>query len=258
MEGWIRSYRKMFDNPIITKDAEYLAVWIYLLHYATHTGYDTLFGSQRITLKPGQLITSRRSIADKLRISESKVQRILKTFEIEQQIEQQVTRQNRLISLLNWERYQKSEPQSEPQVNHDRTTTEPQVNTNNNVIKNDSPNETNNEENGITNISPQKKREAEAEELFQELWKLYPRKMGKNSVQKSKKLEILKEGFDRMSRAIERFRKDMEGRNIEYIMYGSTFFNSGYLDYLDENYTGTGQSYNTGNKIGTIQTTLLD
>lgn len=132
MEGYIRSYRKMFDNPVVTKDAEHLAVWVYLLHYATHTGYDIMFGGKRITLKPGQLPTSRASIARKLSISESKVQRILKTFEIEQQIEQQVDSRSRLITLINWDRYQKSEQQIEQQVNSNRTASEQQVNTHNN------------------------------------------------------------------------------------------------------------------------------
>ncbi len=133
MDGWIRSYRQMFDNPVVCKDAEHYAVWGYLLHHASHQPYDVVFEGKRITLKPGQLITSRRSIADKFSISDSKVQRILKTFEIEQQIEQQTVSHNRLISLVNWDKYQKSEPQNEPQVNHNRTTSEPQVNTNKNI-----------------------------------------------------------------------------------------------------------------------------
>ena len=31
MEGWIKLHRKMLDNPIVCKDSDYLAVWIYLL-----------------------------------------------------------------------------------------------------------------------------------------------------------------------------------------------------------------------------------
>ena len=43
MEGWIKLHRKTLDNPIITKDSDYLAVWIYLLLNATHKEYDVLF-----------------------------------------------------------------------------------------------------------------------------------------------------------------------------------------------------------------------
>lgn len=89
MEGWISLYRKVMDNPIVCKDAEYFSVWVYLLLNATHKEYPAVFKGERITLKPGQLITGRKSISEKFSINESKVQRILKSFENEHQIEQQ-------------------------------------------------------------------------------------------------------------------------------------------------------------------------
>jgi hypothetical protein len=52
------------------------------------------------------------------------VQRILKTFKSEQQIEQQTTSRNRLITIVAWNEYQKSEQQNEQQVNNKRTTSE--------------------------------------------------------------------------------------------------------------------------------------
>lgn len=139
MDGWFRLHRKILENPIVCKDGDHLAVWIYLLANATYTSYDIYFCGKRITLKAGQLITGRKSIAEKLGISESKVQRILKLFENEQQIEQQTTSQNRLITIKNWNKYQMSEQQIEQQMNNNRTTSEQRVNTNNkynNIINN--------------------------------------------------------------------------------------------------------------------------
>lgn len=123
MEGWISLHRKMLDNPIICKDSDYVSVWIYLLLSATHKEYDVTFEGKRITLRKGQLITGRKSIADKFKISESKVQRILKTFENEQQIEQQTNPRNRLITIVNWNIYQEVGQQNEQQVNNKRTLT---------------------------------------------------------------------------------------------------------------------------------------
>jgi hypothetical protein len=91
------------------------------------------FGGERIKLQPGQLITGRKKISSTLKVSESKVQRILKRFEIEQQIEQQSSNKNRLISILGWDKYQHVEQQNEQPVNNNRTTTEQQVNTNKNL-----------------------------------------------------------------------------------------------------------------------------
>ena len=53
MEGWIKSYRAILDNPIVCKDADHYAVWGYLLHNAAHTPTDAMFNGKRITLQPG-------------------------------------------------------------------------------------------------------------------------------------------------------------------------------------------------------------
>lgn len=105
-EGYIAAHRKMLDNPIVCKDADHLAVWIYLLLNAVYAPTDVVFHGKRITLQPGQLTTGRKVIADKMKISESKVQRILKSFEIEHQIEQRTDRQCRLITIVSWSEYQ--------------------------------------------------------------------------------------------------------------------------------------------------------
>jgi hypothetical protein len=139
VDGYIKFYRQVLINPIVCKDTEHFAVWCYLLLNATHNEYDTLFGGKRITLQKGQLITSRKSIVKCFPLSESKVQRILKTFENEQQIEQQKSNKSRLITILNWSQYQITEHQNEQQLNNKRTTTEQQLNTNKKYknVKND-------------------------------------------------------------------------------------------------------------------------
>lgn len=136
MQGWIKLYRKMLKNPVVCKDGDHLAVWVYLLLNATHEEYPMLFKGEKIILKPGQLITGRKSISMKLNVSESKVQRILNFLKSEQQIEQQISNKNRLITILNWSEYQSCEQQDEQQVNNNRTTSEQQVNTNKNVKNN--------------------------------------------------------------------------------------------------------------------------
>ena len=126
IEGYIKLYRQTLENPIVCKDAEHFAVWCYLLLNATHSEIEKVFKGKKIILQKGQLITGRGSISVNIKIAESKVQRILKTFEIEHQIEQQTSNKNRLITVLNWELYQSSEQQKEQQLNNKRTTTEQQ------------------------------------------------------------------------------------------------------------------------------------
>ena len=78
---------------------------------------------------------------------------------------------------------------------------------------------------------------ADAFALFERLWKLYPVKKGKAQVSGAKKMKLLEIGFDEMNRAIERYKADLEkDSDWRKPQNGSTFFNSGYVDYLDANY----------------------
>jgi len=131
VNGFIKYYRKILDNPIICKDSEHFAIWSYLLLNATHTEQEKMFNGQKITLKKGQLITSRKSVSDQFNISESKCERVFKLFKNEQMIEQQTCSKNRLITIVKWNDYQSSEQQNEQQLNNKWTTTEQQVDTNN-------------------------------------------------------------------------------------------------------------------------------
>ena len=85
-KGWVSFYRKLLDNPTICKDSDYFAVWGYLLLNATHDELKILFKGEEKIIKPGQLITGRKKIAEKFNINQSKIQRILKTFENEHKI----------------------------------------------------------------------------------------------------------------------------------------------------------------------------
>ncbi len=128
-KGWIKNHRKVLDNPIVCKDADHFAVWNYLLLMATHSEYDTLFGKKRITLKPGQVILGREMISEKFNISQSKVQRILKLFKSERMIEQiTYPRKGRIITILNWDKYQASERINDRIVNEMWTNSERIVN----------------------------------------------------------------------------------------------------------------------------------
>ena len=169
--GWIKLHRCLLRNPIVMKDADYFAVWGYLLLKATHTEYPVLFKGEKIYLQPGQLITGRKKIASDLHISESKVFRILNDYKSEQQIEQQTSNRNSLISIVNWELYQGSEQQDEQQMNNKRTTDEQLVNTNKNIknIKNVK------KENNNTSTEAADKIISD----FGEIYKLYPKKVGK-------------------------------------------------------------------------------
>lgn len=71
------------------------------------------------------------------------------------------------------------------------------------------------------------------ENFFNDLWSLFPRKRGKSKVSKKQKKKLYAEiGFEKMKQAIMKYKAETNGREEKFIMHGSTFFNSGYMDYL--------------------------
>jgi hypothetical protein len=78
------------------------------------------------------------------------------------------------------------------------------------------------------------------DDFFESIWELYPNKKGKNSVKTTKRKELYKIG-DEIKKCIDRYVsyvKTEHQNGFKELRYkdGSTFFNSGYIDYLDENF----------------------
>lgn len=115
--------------------------------------------------------------------------------------------------------------------NSKKIKTKQEPNVNENVNDNDNENENVNYKNTMC--------KAEALALFERLWQMYPNKKGKGQVSETQKKRLLSIGEDALVKAIERYsaelKKDADWRKPQN---GSTFFNSGYVDYLDENYKG--------------------
>ena len=77
---------------------------------------------------------------------------------------------------------------------------------------------------------------SDIDNFFESIWKLYPNKKGKGQISDSKKKTLYNIGFEEMTRAIERYKSDLAKEDWRKPQNGSTFFNSGYVDYLDANY----------------------
>lgn len=74
-------------------------------------------------------------------------------------------------------------------------------------------------------------------ECFERLWEKYPNKRGKGQVSDTKKKTLYEIGEEKIERALKRYLDDLsKDSSWRKPQNGSTFFNSGYVDYLDENY----------------------
>lgn len=103
-------------------------------------------------------------------------------------------------------------------------------------------NNTNNITRDINNVhscseSLEETHEETAEEFFERAWQYYPNKRGKGQVSEKSKERLMSHGWDNVKRAIDRYLEDLKKDEWRQAQNGSTFFNSGYIDYLDENYT---------------------
>ena len=134
--GYVSLWRSLVNHPHY-QDSAWVHLWVHLLLKATHSGYNVMFNGQIVHLEPGQLIAGRLSLSSETGLHPSRVERLLKTLEIEQQIEQRTCTKNRLITVLNWSSYQVSEQRNEQRANNGRTATEQRANTGNKVDKAD-------------------------------------------------------------------------------------------------------------------------
>ena len=101
----------------------------------------------------------------------------------------------------------------------------------NNTLFNNTINNTNNTNNIC---SPSSERDIVTQQV-EEIWLLYPNKKGKaTAIKKIPKL-IKEHGYEKIKKCVERYALECKGKDKQYIKHGSTFFNGGYMDYLDEN-----------------------
>ena len=74
---------------------------------------------------------------------------------------------------------------------------------------------------------------------FETLWALFPNKKGKAKVSQKQKKALFSVAVDEFSRAVSRYLSDLKRDSWRNTQYGSTFFNGGYVDYLDANYSSS-------------------
>jgi hypothetical protein len=75
------------------------------------------------------------------------------------------------------------------------------------------------------------------EKEFEEIWKLYPNKKGKQQAKRYfEKLLREKYTIEHIKRAISRYSENIKDKDKKYIQQGGTFFGRGIYDYFDDNY----------------------
>ncbi|MDT2601014.1 DnaD domain protein [Enterococcus hulanensis] len=137
--GWIKLYRQLLEKPIwLESSPEQKVILITLLSMANHEEKEWEWQGVPYKAKPGQFVTSLESIRKKCGkgISLQNVRTALKRFEKYEFLTNQSTKQNRLITIVNWGLYQEKNTELTDQPTVSSQTPNSQLTTNKNV-KND-------------------------------------------------------------------------------------------------------------------------
>jgi len=212
MQGWVSFHRKIEEWEWYD-DANTFRLFFHLVLKANHK--DNKW--RGIDIKRGELVTSNEQLAKQLKLTVSKIRTSLNKLKSTGEIAIKTTNKNTVVTVANYDLYQSEDGRIADKTTNKSQTNRKQIATNNN------DNNNNNENN------------KEYLEFFEECWKLYPSKKGKGQISDSKKKEVFKIG-DEFKKCIQRYRKYVEGSSWIKYQNGSTFFNSGYIDYLDSNY----------------------
>lgn len=139
-KGWITLHRQLLDKPIwLGSTPEQKVILITLLLMANHREKEWEWQGKPYRARPGQFVTSLPNIAKKCGkgVSIQNVRTALKRFEKYEFLTDESTKQNRLITIVNWGIYQEEEikANSSPnsQLTDDQQTPNSQLTANNNV-----------------------------------------------------------------------------------------------------------------------------
>lgn len=222
MDGWLKLYRSILDSAVF-QDAEVLKVWIWLLCNVAFEQHDTVCYGKVIHLKPGQIATGRKKIAQCTDLNENKVYRALTVLKSLGNIEIKATNKYSIITVVNWDKYQEE--------NGKRTSIEQQTNNKTTAEEQQDDSKRTQHKNGKNG---KKEKNIYICSFFQSVWDEYPKKLGKNKVTKVAMEQLEEAGEATVMSAVRRYVEKIkrDGTDEKYIMHGSTFFNGAWRDYV--------------------------
>ena len=206
--GWVKLHRKIIDSEMYKNlNSKQRDVMIQCLLLANHEQNTWEWGQKLHTCQPGQFITSINSLAGKCS-SDTKVQSVrtsLLKLEKWQFLTSESTKSGRLITILNWESYQKEVAEANKDGNRQLTKSQQTANKELTTIKNVKKEKKKNKEDKslsptekpvgvdkeVNNPKPKEKKPRKPDELFDaisEVFNISPKGTGGGRIGRLKKL----------------------------------------------------------------------
>ena len=183
-------------------------------------------------VKRGSIVSSYEKLATETGLSVMQVRTAIKKLKSTGEITCKSNNKNTVFTVVKYDLYQSDNKQNNRQVTNKQQTNNKQITT------------TKERKEGKKEKNINTMRNADANALFERLWKAYPNKRGKGQVSDAKKRKLAEIGEEHVLRAMTRYIEDLKQEDWRKPQNGSTFFNSGYVDYLDENYEKPKRSEN--------------
>jgi hypothetical protein len=120
-DGWIALHRKIYNSSDFNNQLE-VAVFLYLVAMASHKPVQVIYRKKKLTLKRGEVSIAYKDLAKKFDISERKIRTIIKNLVYTRNLNQTLTRNLSVYSIVKYSKYQDTPPKTD-QTLTDRTTT---------------------------------------------------------------------------------------------------------------------------------------
>jgi hypothetical protein len=120
-DGWIALHRKIYNSSDFNNQLE-VAVFLYLVAMASHKPVQVIYRKKKLTLKRGEVSIAYKDLAKKFDISERKIRTIIKNLVHTRNLNQTLTRNLSVYSIVKYSKYQDTPPKTD-QTLTDRTTT---------------------------------------------------------------------------------------------------------------------------------------
>ncbi len=201
MDGYVKIYRKLLENPVF-QNANLLKVFVWCLLKATYKTREVLVGLRMVELHRGQFIYGRHSAAKELKLKPSTLNGYMNTLKVLQILDIKPNNKYSVVTLVNWDLYQSSEEETDSKNNQCPTTNRQQTDTNKKVKK------------GKKDIYTHD---------FEEFYKAYPRLEDKRRIFNNWKACLKTYTVEQLMTACENYKKAKVDTDNQYLKSSANF-----------------------------------
>jgi hypothetical protein len=204
--GWVKIYRSLADEDFAQASPFLLGVFVKLLLWAYYKPGKVLFAGKPQELAPGQLITGLRDLSPDLEEDPylHRVRTALRYLETRGTITQATSNQGRLITICNWDEYQRGDDEeskqgaSEAQTDRKQTASRPQLSKEGKKGRSNTKSEPESRRAGS--------RQRQYTPLFEEIWSSYGRRGDKGEAwDVFKRLSLSPDDIARLKSAVRAY-----------------------------------------------------